>query len=50
MGVWPAEPGKTYLAVAMAVKAFKAHEVEKTISHVLWWKQEKKKSWLATQM
>ena len=31
MGVGPAGTGKTYLAVAMAVKAFKAHEVEKII-------------------
>jgi len=30
-GVGPAGTGKTYLAVAMAVKAFKAHEVEKII-------------------
>ena len=31
MGVGPARTGKTYLAVAMAVKAFKAHEVNKII-------------------
>lgn len=31
MGVGPAGTGKTYLAVAMAVKAFKAHEVAKII-------------------
>ena len=31
LGVGPAGTGKTYLAVAMAVKAFKAHEVEKII-------------------
>ncbi len=31
IGVGPAGTGKTYLAVAMAVKAFKAHEVEKII-------------------
>lgn len=31
MGVGPAGTGKTYLAVAMAVKAFKAHEVTKII-------------------
>lgn len=31
MGVGPAGTGKTYLAVAMAVKAFKAHEVIKII-------------------
>lgn len=31
MGVGPAGTGKTYLAVAMAVKAFKAHEVNKII-------------------
>ena len=31
MGIGPAGTGKTYLAVAMAVKAFKAHEVEKII-------------------
>ena len=30
-GIGPAGTGKTYLAVAMAVKAFKAHEVEKII-------------------
>ncbi len=30
-GVGPAGTGKTYLAVAMAVKAFKAHEVERII-------------------
>lgn len=30
-GVGPAGTGKTYLAVAMAVKAFKAHEVSKII-------------------
>lgn len=30
-GVGPAGTGKTYLAVAMAVKAFKAHEVNKII-------------------
>ncbi len=31
MGVGPAGTGKTYLAVAMAVKAFKAHEINKII-------------------
>ncbi|MCH5193669.1 MAG: PhoH family protein [Oscillospiraceae bacterium] len=31
MGVGPAGTGKTYLAVAMAVKAFKAHEATKII-------------------
>ncbi len=31
MGVGPAGTGKTYLAVAMAVKAFKSHEVNKII-------------------
>ncbi|MBR4224812.1 MAG: PhoH family protein [Oscillospiraceae bacterium] len=31
MGVGPAGTGKTYLAVAMAVKAFKAHEVSRII-------------------
>ena len=31
LGVGPAGTGKTYLAVAMAVKAFKVHEVEKII-------------------
>lgn len=31
MGVGPAGTGKTYLAVAMAVKAFKAHEAAKII-------------------
>lgn len=31
LGIGPAGTGKTYLAVAMAVKAFKAHEVEKII-------------------
>lgn len=31
MGVGPAGTGKTYLAVAMAVKAFKAHETAKII-------------------
>ena len=31
MGVGPAGTGKTYLAVAMAVKAFKAHEVNKIL-------------------
>lgn len=31
LGVGPAGTGKTYLAVAMAVKAFKAHECEKII-------------------
>lgn len=31
MGVGPAGTGKTYLAVAMAVRAFKAHEVTKII-------------------
>lgn len=31
LGVGPAGTGKTYLAVAMAVKSFKAHEVEKII-------------------
>ncbi len=31
LGVGPAGTGKTYLAVAMAVKAFKSHEVEKII-------------------
>lgn len=31
LGVGPAGTGKTYLAVAMAVKAFKAHEVQKII-------------------
>ena len=31
MGVGPAGTGKTYLAVAMTVKAFKAHEVNKII-------------------
>lgn len=31
LGVGPAGTGKTYLAVAMAVKAFKAHEVSKII-------------------
>lgn len=31
LGVGPAGTGKTYLAVSMAVKAFKAHEVEKII-------------------
>lgn len=31
MGVGPAGTGKTYLAVAMAVKAFKAHEVTRII-------------------
>lgn len=31
MGVGPAGTGKTYLAVAMAVKAFKTHEVNKII-------------------
>lgn len=31
MGVGPAGTGKTYLAVAMAVKVFKAHEVNKII-------------------
>ncbi len=31
MGVGPAGTGKTYLAVAMAVKAFKVHEVNKII-------------------
>ncbi|MBQ4256988.1 MAG: PhoH family protein, partial [Oscillospiraceae bacterium] len=29
MGIGPAGTGKTYLAVAMAVKAFKAHEVSR---------------------
>lgn len=31
LGIGPAGTGKTYLAVAMAVKAFKAHEVNKII-------------------
>ena len=31
MGVGPAGTGKTYLAVAMAVKAFKAHEINRII-------------------
>ena len=31
MGIGPAGTGKTYLAVAMAVKAFKAHEVSRII-------------------
>ena len=31
MGIGPAGTGKTYLAVAMAVKAFRAHEVNKII-------------------
>lgn len=31
MGIGPAGTGKTYLAVAMAAKAFKAHEVSKII-------------------
>ena len=31
MGIGPARTGKTYLAVAMAAKAFKAHEVNKII-------------------
>ncbi|MBE6875799.1 MAG: PhoH family protein [Ruminococcus sp.] len=31
LGIGPAGTGKTYLAVAMAVKAFKAHEVQKII-------------------
>lgn len=31
MGIGPAGTGKTYLAVAMAVKAFKAHEVNRII-------------------
>lgn len=31
IGIGPAGTGKTYLAVAMAVKAFKAHEVNKII-------------------
>ncbi len=31
MGIGPAGTGKTYLAVAMAVKAFKAHEINKII-------------------
>ncbi len=31
LGVGPAGTGKTYLAVALAVKAFKAHEVQKII-------------------
>lgn len=31
MGVGPAGTGKTYLAVAMAVKAFKSHEINKII-------------------
>ena len=31
MGVGPAGTGKTYLAVAMAVKAFRAHEITKII-------------------
>lgn len=31
LGVGPAGTGKTYLAVAMAVKAFRAHEVNKII-------------------
>jgi len=31
MGIGPAGTGKTYLAVAMAVKAFKAHDVNKII-------------------
>jgi phosphate starvation-inducible PhoH-like protein len=31
LGIGPAGTGKTYLAVAMAVKAFKSHEVEKII-------------------
>ena len=31
MGIGPAGTGKTYLAVAMAAKAFKAHEVNKII-------------------
>lgn len=31
LGVGPAGTGKTYLAVAMAVKAFKAHEITKII-------------------
>lgn len=31
MGIGPAGTGKTYLAVAMATKAFKAHEVNKII-------------------
>lgn len=31
MGIGPAGTGKTYLAVAMAVKSFKAHEVTKII-------------------
>lgn len=31
LGIGPAGTGKTYLAVAMAVKAFKAHEIEKII-------------------
>ena len=30
-GIGPCRYGKTYLAVAMAVKAFKAHEVNKII-------------------
>ncbi len=31
MGIGPAGTGKTYLAVAMAVKAFKAHEISRII-------------------
>jgi phosphate starvation-inducible PhoH-like protein len=31
MGIGPAGTGKTYLAVAMAVKAFKAHEINRII-------------------
>lgn len=31
LGIGPAGTGKTYLAVAMAVKAFKAHEINKII-------------------
>ena len=31
LGIGPAGTGKTYLAVAMAAKAFKAHEVNKII-------------------
>ncbi|MDE6005295.1 MAG: PhoH family protein [Oscillospiraceae bacterium] len=31
LGIGPAGTGKTYLAVALAVKAFKAHEVQKII-------------------
>ena len=41
MGVGPAGTGKTYLAVAMAVKAFKAHEVNKIILTRLLLKQER---------